>query len=424
MEKTGSKIHFLPLFALATVPLIMVLGNSMLIPILPTMQETIGITKNQSSLVITMFSVPAGVIIPLAGFLSDRYSRKVIIVPALLLYGAGGVVAGLAAWLLSSPYWLIMVGRVLQGLGAAGTAPIAMALAGDLWKGASRAKALGLIEASNGLGKVLSPIFGVLLAMLFWYAAFFAFPIICILSAALVYFFVKEPKKTGPKQQVKQYLNTLKGTFKKQYKFLLTAYFAGAVALFTLFGFLFYIAQILEEVHKIDGLMRGFILSGPLLAMATTSYITGTKIKKNYGLMKTLILVGLALITLPLVINAFLKNPYVELSLLVVSGVGTGLMLPCLNTMITSSVKTEERGAIVSLYGSVRFLGVAAGPPIFGALMDTPRLMYLIMAGLSALCFVACWMWIAVKKQDKGGGDPYEKIEWDRKLLAMKKARA
>ncbi|WP_236588081.1 MFS transporter [Tumebacillus amylolyticus] len=423
MESTGTKIHFLPLFSLAMVPLIMVLGNSMLIPILPTMQETIGITKTQSSLVITMFSVPAGVIIPLAGFLSDRYNRKVVIVPGLLLYGAGGVVAGLAAWLLSSPYWLIMVGRVLQGLGAAGTAPIAMALAGDLWKGASRAKALGLIEASNGLGKVLSPIFGVLLAMLFWYAAFFAFPIICLFSAALVYFFVKEPKKTGPKQEVKKYLSTLKKTFKKQYKFLLTAYFAGVVALFILFGVLFYIAQILEEVHKIEGLMRGFILAGPLLLMAVTSYITGTKIKQNYGLMKTLVLSGLALIFLPLVINAFLTNPYIELSLLGVSGIGTGLMLPCLNTMITSSVEQNERGAITSLYGSVRFLGVAAGPPIFGALMDTPRMMYLIMAGLALLCLVCCWMWIKVK-QDTGGQDRYQKIEWDRKSLAQKKARA
>lgn len=424
MESTGTKLHLLPLFALATVPLIMVLGNSMLIPILPTMQETIGITKTQSSLVITMFSVPAGIIIPLAGFLSDRYNRKVVIVPGLLLYGAGGVIAGIAAWLLSSPYWLIMVGRVLQGLGAAGTAPIAMALVGDLWKGAARAKALGLIEAANGLGKVLSPIFGVLLAMLFWYAVFFAFPIICVAAAALVYFFVKEPPKTGPKQQIKAYLSTLKSTFKKQYKFLLTAYFAGVVALFILFGVLFYIAQILEEVYGIEGMMRGMILAGPLLLMAVTSYITGTQIKKNYGLMKILILVGIALIATPLVINAFLKNPYVELGLLGVSGIGTGLMLPCLNTMITSSVEQEERGAIVSLYGSVRFLGVAAGPPIFGALMDTPRLMYLIMAGLALLCFLACWLFIKIKQQDTGGPDPYQQIEWERKTLALKKARA
>lgn len=418
-------MHLLPLIALATVPLIMVLGNSMLIPILPEMQKEIGISKFQASLVITLFSVPAGIIIPLAGFLSDRYSRKVVIVPALILYGIGGVLAGVAAWLMDNPYWVIMAGRVLQGLGAAGTAPIAMALAGDIWKGAARSKSLGLIEASNGLGKVLSPILGTLIAMIVWYAAFFAFPIICVAAAAMVYFFVKEPKKQGPPMKVKQYLGSLKKTFKKDGKWLLTTYLAGAAALFILFGVLFYISQTLEEKHNVGGLMRGFILSGPLLAMSVTSYVTGAKIKKNMQLMKVLIVTGLTMIAAPLAVAAFFRNPYVELAFLTVSGIGTGLVLPCLNTLITSAVEKEERGAVTALYGSVRFLGVAAGPPIFGALMDTPKLMFFIMAGFAALCAVLCYFLIN-PAGGKGGNDPmrYEKIEWDRKTLARNKARA
>ncbi|ASS75156.1 MFS transporter [Tumebacillus algifaecis] len=423
--KPKKAIHFLPLFALATVPLIMVLGNSMLIPILPQMQEEIGISKFQASLVITLFSVPAGVIIPLAGFLSDRYTRKVVIIPALLLYGAGGVVAGVAAWLMDQPYAVIMAGRVLQGLGAAGTASIAMALAGDLWSGASRAKALGIIEASNGLGKVLSPIIGSLIALLFWYAAFFAFPIICILSAALVYFFVKEPKKSGSKQSPKEYIGALKKTFKAQGKWLLTAYLAGSIALFILFGVLFYISQILEEKYKVADLMRGLILSIPLLAMCTTSLVTGAKIKKNMRLMKILIVSGLALIGVPLAIAAFFNNPYVSLGLLVVSGIGTGLVLPCLNTMITSAVQKAERGAVTALYGSVRFLGVAAGPPIFGALMDTPKIMFSIMAALAGVCAVMAFFLIQVGTEG-GGSNPerYEQIAQQQKLLTRRKARA
>lgn len=426
MEKAGTKIHLLPLLALATVPLIMVLGNSMLVPILPQMQEEIGISKFQSSLVITLFSVPAGLIIPLAGFLSDHFNRKVVIVPALLLYGLGGVVAGVSALLLDNPYTMIMVGRVLQGIGAAGTAPIAMALAGDIWTGAARSKSLGLIEASNGLGKVLSPILGVLIAYIVWYAAFFAFPAICVIAAALVYFFVKEPKKTGPKQSLKQYLSSVKKTFKKQYKWLLTAYLAGAAALFVLFGILFYISQILEEKYQVPDLLRGVILAGPLLAMATTSYITGSKIKDNMKLMKVLLVTGLIMLGAPLAVAAFFTNPYVELSLLVVSGIGTGLTLPCLNTLITSATQKEERGAVTSLYGSVRFLGVAAGPPVFGALMNTPKVMYFSMAALAAVCAALAYFLIHPKAKGKGGGDDdrYQTIETNRKALALKKARA
>lgn len=64
------------LAALGAVPFIMVLGNSMLIPVLPEMQKQLGITQFQTSLVISMFSIPAGLAIPFAGFLSDRLGRK------------------------------------------------------------------------------------------------------------------------------------------------------------------------------------------------------------------------------------------------------------------------------------------------------------------------------------------------------------
>lgn len=83
----------------------------------------------------------------------------------------------------------------MQGVGAAGTAPIAMALTGDLFKGGEQSKVLGLVEASNGFGKVISPILGSLLALIIWYAAFFAFPIFCLISILLTIFFVKEKKK-------------------------------------------------------------------------------------------------------------------------------------------------------------------------------------------------------------------------------------
>ena len=57
---------------LCLVPFIMVLGNSMLIPILPSIQKELHINIIQVSLLITVFSIPAGIVIPFAGMLSDR----------------------------------------------------------------------------------------------------------------------------------------------------------------------------------------------------------------------------------------------------------------------------------------------------------------------------------------------------------------
>src|ERR1700722_11406343 len=86
--------HIWEYIALATIPLVLVLGNSMLVPILPDMQEKMGISRFQSSLVITLFSITAGLIIPISGYLSDRFTRKAVIIPSLILYGSAGVLAG------------------------------------------------------------------------------------------------------------------------------------------------------------------------------------------------------------------------------------------------------------------------------------------------------------------------------------------
>src|SRR5690625_2107329 len=107
------------IITLASIPLIMTLGNSMLIPILPLMEKQLHISKFQSSLIITVYSVVAIFLIPIAGFLSDRYGRKKVIIPALIVTGIGGFIAGIASWKLSEPFVLILVGRILQGIGAA-----------------------------------------------------------------------------------------------------------------------------------------------------------------------------------------------------------------------------------------------------------------------------------------------------------------
>ncbi len=56
-----------------------------------------------------------------------------------------------------------------------------------------------------------------------------------------------------------------------------------------------------------------------------------------------------------------------------VMGLGYGLALPALNTLITSSVESAERGGVTALYGTVRFFGAALGPPAFGLLLPLGR---------------------------------------------------
>ncbi|AWB43017.1 MFS transporter [Paenibacillus sp. CAA11] len=386
VEQHSSRPSGRTIVAIGSIPLIMTLGNSMLIPILPTMKSELHLSSFQVSLTITAFSLVAAIFIPILGYLSDRFSRKAVIIPALILYGVGGILAGLAAALIPHPYAWIMVGRTLQGMGAAGTAPIAMALTGDLFKGSDESRVLGLVEASNGFGKVLSPILGSLVALLIWYGVFFAFPIVVLVSIILTWLFIKEKEKKKEPPKLKKYVSGLFSVFKHEGRWLFTAYLAGATCLFTLFGILFFLSDVLEKIHHIDGVVKGLVLAIPLLIMCTTSYITGSKIGQNQRLMKKLIVLGFAMLTVSYALLSFINNLTLFISVLAISSLGTGLTLPCINSFITGAVGKERRGFVTSLYGSVRFFGVAIGPPLFGWLMEWSRVgMFLSIAGLTFL---------------------------------------
>jgi MFS transporter, ACDE family, multidrug resistance protein len=387
--QTTAKPSWAVLITLSSIPLIMVLGNSMLIPVLPTAEKVLDVNAFQVSLLITLFSIPAALAIPIAGVFSDRIGRKKVIIFSLILYGIGGLLAGFSAVYRGGSYGFLLASRIVQGIGAAGTAPIAMVLVSDLFTKDNRSKALGIIEASNAFGKVLSPILGSLIALITWYAMFFAFPLLCIPASLALWKLVKEPTKKEKPQPLTQYKEHIKKIFKRQGNWMSVAFIAGALTMFTMFGVLFHLSDFLETAYRIDGIKKGFILAIPLLTLCGTAYFTGSHVKENTRQMKRLIIIGLGLSAVAIAVIPWAKNAPLLITAVSFIGIGNGLVLPCLNTMITSAVGIQERGIVTSLYGSVRFFGVAMGPPTFGALANRP---FLLFIGLGVVLFFIAWL--------------------------------
>lgn len=351
---------------LCGVPFVMVLGNSMLIPVFPQLKNVMNLSQFQVGLIVTFFSVPAGIIIPLAGFLSDRYGRKPIMVPALFIYALGGLLCGFAAVLLKKPYAFLLAGRVIQGAGAGGTYQLAMALTGDTFQSDERTKALGLLEASNGLGKVLSPILGSLIALISWYAPFFAYGLLTLPIAFGVWFLVPEAEGKLNNESLGEYWDKIKEVFEKKSKLLLSSYFVGMVALFLLFGVLSYVSDILESTYDLFGLKKGFVLAIPVFSMAATSYLSGLLLCDKQKFWKPIIASGMFGSAVSLGLLPLFSNLVPYMALLFVTGISIGVLLPPINSLITGATSTDRRGIITCLYGTVRFLGVAIGPPTFG----------------------------------------------------------
>ncbi|MGE5551553.1 MAG: MFS transporter [Bacteroidota bacterium] len=376
---------------LCLVPFIMVLGNSMLIPVLPAIRKALHISLSQVGLLITAFSVPAGIVIPFAGFLSDRIGRKPVMAPALLIYGIGGILAGLAGAFVRESYYLLLGARIIQGIGAGGTYQLAMALAGDEIQSKERAQALGFLEAANGLGKVVSPLAGAALALISWQTPFFVYGVLAFPIAAAVFWFASEKKKrAGASQSMKQYWQGFAQIAKAKGAALAVAFLAGMIVLFTLFGVLSFFADVLEKDYHIQVFGRGLILALPVLTMAVTSFVLGIILKKKpAALIKPFIFTGLLIVAAGQALFALLPAkawgivPPVLATILV--GLGTGTSLPPLNTLITSAAPRAERGGLTCLYGTVRFFGVAIGPPVFAlGMKGVKHPLYLGVAGAVA----------------------------------------
>ncbi|NNV05115.1 MFS transporter [Geobacillus sp. C56-T2] len=389
--------------ALASIPLVMTLGNSMLIPVLPVMERQLGITPLQSSLLITMYSVVAILFIPLTGYASDRIGRKNVIIPSLLLAAAGGAIAGWTAWRMDEPYGWIMAGRMLQGLGAAGAFPVVLPLVGDLFPDEEEAsRYLGTVETANTFGKVLSPILGAMLAGIVWFLPFFSFPVFCLLSAALMVWSIQAPVHRERPLPFRDFAAAVKVIFHREGRWLAAVFAIGGLLMLVLFAFLFFLSSRLEEVYHIDGVRKGWVLAIPLGALCFASFVAGRLIggrkeRMKWGAVAGCVLSAAALLLVPVDSSLFLW-----LALFSAAGIGIGIALPCLDALITEGIEKKERGTVTSVYSSLRFIGVAAGPPLAAWLMNSGVASLLFLLSALALVGGGLAFWLIHPEMDGG----------------------
>ncbi|CDQ41989.1 Bacillibactin exporter [Virgibacillus salexigens] len=402
-EENNQQVSKWCIVSMASIPLVMTLGNSMLIPVLPIFEDKVGITSFQSSMVITSYSIAAIFLIPVAGYLSDRYGRKIVILPSLILAMIGGIIAGMASWRMADPFSWIIVGRILQGIGAAGAAPIILPLVGDLYKDDDEktSSCLGIVETSNTFGKVLSPILGALFASFLWFLPFFSISFFSLISIVLVFFFIKVPKQKEEPPRFRTFYEKTKTIFKNDGKWLYTVFFIGIHLMLVLFGVLFFLSDIFEKQHSLYDVKKGFVLAIPLFCLCVASYITGRTIKGNLKIMKSVIMLSLIISSVSVIFVGYTSNNLILL-LIITSLLGTaiGAILPTLDAMITEGIEKEERGTITSFYSSCRFIGVALGPPVISMTMNHfLNLTYMVMGIIGV--FLLLLVWKCIKTDNK-----------------------
>ena len=134
------------------------IGFGIVIPILPFLSPQLGGGNDDIAFILATYSVAAAIVAPIWGRLSDRVGRRRILGICLL----GGAVSH---FLLATAdtLWLVYLSRAVAGMMAGGV-PVATALIADASTPEQRSRAMGLIGRAFGIGLILGPVTGGVLA--------------------------------------------------------------------------------------------------------------------------------------------------------------------------------------------------------------------------------------------------------------------
>ena len=161
------------------------MANATISPALPGLRAHFADVDGIETLAGLLLTLPSASILLAAGvfgWLADRVDRQKLLIAATLLYAVGGT-SGL--WANTLPQ--LLAGRMVLGLGVAGSMTLAMAWGADLWHGAARARFLGIQGAAMSAGGIVVMLLGGALALLGWRGAFAVYALVLPVAGFALY---------------------------------------------------------------------------------------------------------------------------------------------------------------------------------------------------------------------------------------------
>lgn len=134
---------------------ITLLDQSMFVLAVPAMSASLHADSGSVQWILASYSLAFGVALVPAGRLGDIVGRRTLFIAGIAVFGASSLVGGLA----TDPS-LVIIARLLKGLGAGTLNPQVLGLLQDIYSGHDRAKALGAYAAAGGSAAVCGPLIG------------------------------------------------------------------------------------------------------------------------------------------------------------------------------------------------------------------------------------------------------------------------
>ena len=341
--------------------LIDVMGWGLIIPVMPKLiSELKGIPVNEASsygaLLLSVYAITQFIFAPVIGNLSDRYGRRPVLLSSMLGFGIDYIFLALAP-----SYGWLFIGRIIAGITGASFTTAAAYIA-DVSTPQTRAKNFGVIGAAFGLGFVIGPALGGLLAGFGVRAPFYAAAGLCLLNALYGYFVLPESldkehrrpfelKRANPLGSLK-FLQKTPGIGGLAICYFLIYLAAQAVqgnwSFFTIYRF--------SWSEKMVGISLAVV---GLLVGAVQAGLTRV-VNPKLGNIKSIYL-GLFLYTVGLVLFAFATEGWMMFAFLVPYCLG-GIAGPSLQATLAKHVPPNQQGELQGALTGLMSLTTIIGP--------------------------------------------------------------
>ena len=398
--------------------LIVVLDNTVLNVVLPTLVRDLHATSTELQWIVDSYVIVFAGLLLVAGSVADRVGRKRTFVAGLVAFAAGSTWAAF-----SGSVGMLIAARASMGIGGALIMPSTLSIITDMFGNRDeRQRAIGLWAGTSGVGVALGPIIGGLLLAHFWWGSVFLINVpIALLGLVFALPLVPDSRKAAaPAPDLVGAALSVAGLGLVLWSIIeapvrgwssgrvigagvagvvvLTAFglwertrshpmlnlglfrrraFTGAISsvwlvTFGLFSTLFVLTQYLQFSLGFTALQTGLRVlpaAGAVAVVAPVSALFvrwfGTKITVAAGLL--FIAAGLWQVSLASTATTY---PGIVTGMILL-GVGAGLGIPSATGSVMGSVPREDTGVGAATNGAVMQVGGALGVAVIGSLLAT-----------------------------------------------------
>ena len=342
-----------------------VLGFSMVLPLIPYLGLSLGLTPVEIGLIVSAFSICQLFASPITGKLSDRFGRKPLFLISQLSTFAGFLLLGFATTAI-----LLLMSRVIDGL-LGSNMTVSQAYISDITEPKHRTRVYGYSSGVFGVGLIFGPVIGGVLSTINYSVPMFFAAGITIISIILV-LFLPETVTEKPETLSLSFNDIL--PIKDAKGFFKTPQVRNSLLMFFIYnvGFHLFIANfslLAETQFHVGADQVGFYMTWIGILRVIIQTVLIARILRAMG-EDSMLRTGVVALVISMLGIAFSPDYLFVFIPLVFLAYGTGVTRPILTSKLANSVTNKETATVLGVNNSLMSLAQILTPIVGGFMIQ------------------------------------------------------